>query len=395
MNAPAGDPDTAPAGAASEAAADPTLVVGVGASAGGLEAFKRLLSALPPDTGLALVLVQHLDPTHESLLTELLVPCTRLSVREALQGERLARNTVHVIRPDCALAVKGGRVELTEPTLHRGVRLPVDHLFRSLAREYGSRSVGIVLSGAGSDGSSGLRDIKSAGGLTIAQEPGSGRQSGMPQAAIDTGILDLVLAIEDMPTALARFAALPPDARLDPATEAESLAGREGEEGDGTGRDEEAGGGEADGAGADGSADGTGAAASSDRTTGPLLERAVLSRLAAVLEAQIGFDLDVYKRSTVERRVLRRMALSGFDDIDAWLDHVRANEEEQRVLVRDLMISVTSFFRDAEAFEALREQAIEPLVANASPGDPVRVWVAGCATGEEAYSIGMELLDAA
>ena len=352
----------------------PELVVGIGASAGGLQAFRELLSELPSDGGMAFLLVQHLDPNHASLLSELLVPHTDMDVRDAEHGDALRPDTVYVIRPDSALAVRDDRIELTEPTLHRGIRLPVDHLFRSLAREYGARSVGIVLSGAGSDGSSGLRDIKGAGGLTVVQDPESGGQPGMPQSAINTGLIDLVLAIDEMPRALARFADLPPGARIDPSEEAaEAAAALAAEEGL-----EEAGEGEATSGG-----------------QGANLMPRDLARLKAMLAAQIDFDLGVYKSGTIERRVLRRMLLSGFEDMGVYLDHLRERPEEQQTLVRDLLISVTSFFRDPDAYKVLRESVIEPLIAGLDEQDEVRVWVPGCATGEEAYSIGMTLLDAA
>jgi len=355
----------------------PSLVVGVGASAGGLQAFKELLSALPSDSGTAFLLVQHLDPNHESLLSELLVPHTAMSVRDAEQDEPLRPNTVYVIRPGSALAVRDGRIELSEPTLHRGIRLPLDHLFRSLAREYGARSVGVILSGAGSDGSSGLRDIKGAGGLTIAQEPDSSGQPGMPRSAIDTGLVDLVLEIAEMPKALERFATLPPGARIDPSVE-ESESETPGD---------------AEGSAAPPDEVSDGGGGSTARASG--LEAADLTRLKALLAAQIDFDLGVYKSGTVERRVLRRMLLSGFERSGDYLDHLRDRPLEQQTLVRDLLISVTSFFRDTEAHRALREGVVEPLISTLDPGDEIRVWVAGCATGEEAYSIGMTLLDAA
>lgn len=197
----------------------PRLVVGVGASAGGLEAFKQLLAALPHETGMSFLLVQHLDPTHKSMLPELLSACTEMTVTDAGQGVELRADAVYIIRPDTALAVRQGKIELSAPTLHFGVRLPVDHLFRSLAREYGPRAAGIVLSGAGSDGNAGLRDIKAAGGLTIAQQPDSSGQLSMPQSAIDNGVVDLVLQINEIPAALERFASLPPRARIELAAE--------------------------------------------------------------------------------------------------------------------------------------------------------------------------------
>ena len=355
----------------------PSLVVGVGASAGGLQAYKALLKALPVETGSAYVLVQHLDPTHESLLSELLVPCTHMAVIDAEQGAPLSADTVYVIPPGYALAVDDGRIELSEPTLHRGIRLPVNHLFRSLAREYGSRSVAIVLSGAGSDGSEAIRDIKAAGGLVIAQETASSGHAGMPQSAIETGLTDLVLAIEDMPEALRRFAELPDYARLDPPRETVELA-RPGDD-----------------IGAPHDGDESGAADATETRSGPTAGRGVgtprpmepgekqLARLNTLVATRSDFSLGAYKASTVKRRLSRRLLLSGIDDIDDYLDHLHQDPEELHSLLRDLLISVTSFFRDPGAYKTLRESVIEPMVASLAPDGEVRVWVAGCATGEE------------
>ena len=331
----------------------PRLIVGVGASAGGLEAFTRLLAALPARTGMAFLFVQHLDPTRPSLLTELLGPKTSMAVVSAEQGAAVEADTVYVIPPDTALAIDAGRVALSAPTLVRGVRLPIDHLFRSLARELGPRAAGIVLSGAGSDGSAGLRAIKAAGGLAIVQTPVSSSQSGMPQSAVDTGVVDLVIEIERMPVALERFARLPPASQLEPPPGADDAASRPGVLGD-----------------------------------------RELERLRAVLEAQERFDLGVYKRGTVERRVLRRMALGGFQTPAAYVERLQRDERERHALVQDLLISVTEFFRDSDACDALRREAIDPLVASLQAGDTLRAWVPGCATGEEAYSIAIECLEA-
>ncbi len=364
----------------------PLLVVGVGASAGGLQAFKELLSALPADSGMAFVLVQHLAPKHESLLSELLSPRTSMSVRDAEQGEPVLANVVYVIKPGCSLAVCDGHIELSEPTLQRGVRLPVDHLFRSLATEYGTRAVGIVLSGAGSDGSSGLRDVKTAGGMTVAQELESSGQTGMPQSAIDSGYIDLILPIVDIPQALQRFAGLPESARVDPSSEAIELANL------------------ADESGME-SVEGSVGRPDCDVNTQSVnpdasprhdrLERQDFKRLHALVASQADFDLSIYKPRTIQRRVMRRMLLAGFDDVSAYFEYLRTHTSEQQAMVRDLLISVTSFFRDLTAYNALRENVIEPALARIKPGDEMRVWVAGCATGEEAYSLGMLILDAA
>ncbi len=334
----------------------PTLLVGVGASAGGLDAFKKLLEVLPVDSGMAFLLVQHLDPTHESLLAELLAPKTTMLVTNAKQGAVVVPNTVYIIRPHTALAVNGGRIELTVPKVRRGVRLTVDHLFQSLARECGPRAVAVVLTGAGSDGSAGIREIKAEGGLTIAQRPESGQQSGMPRSAIETGLVDLVLDIEDMPAALKRFAAMPVQTRLverSPKVPPSHAA-----------------------------------------EVGPVVEDEQLVDLGALLNTHQDFDLSVYKTATVRRRVTRRMMLGGIGSMGEYLAHLRETPLEQAALINDLLINVTEFFRDLEAFATLREKVLQPLVERAEPGTDLRVWVPGCATGEEAYSIGMECLDA-
>lgn len=334
-------------------AESPRLVVGVGASVGGLSAFKRLLDVLPADAGLAVVLVQHLDPTQDSLLPELLESMTAMAVLEACDGARLKGDTVYVIPPGSSLAVVDGRIELAEPVVHHGVRLPIDHLFCSLAASYRSRAVGVVLSGNGSDGSAGVKEIHAVGGLTMVQEPMTSARTGMPRSAIDTGAVDLVLTIEDMPGALHRFEASPAIARASP---------RPGD----TALDE----------------------------APPELSDSVLEHLASILQQRTGFDLRVYKKGTLERRVLRRMTLAGFDDIEAYGEHLGNDAAEPLALIRELLISVTSFFRDPEAFEVLEARVIRPLVEEARPGETLRVWVAGCATGEEAYSLAMEFSDA-
>jgi two-component system, chemotaxis family, CheB/CheR fusion protein len=333
----------------------PRLVVGVGASAGGLDAFKELLCALPEGTRMAFVLVQHLDPSHKSLLTTLLARSTSMVVKEAEDGERLLADVIYVIPSDAALAVRNGRIELTHPPTQRGPRLLVDHLFGSLARDCGPNAVGIVLSGAGSDGSAGLRHIKTGGGLVIVQDPSTCPQAGMPQSAIDTGMVDLVLRIQEIPDALVRFERLPRAAR--PAA--------------------------------------TKSAAITEESRGaPQLSDETLDRLAVLLEPNAGFDLRAYKGGTIGRRVVRRMALGGHDSVETYLERVRQDPSEQKAIIRDLLISVTDFFRDAEAFEALRTAVVEPLVDAAQDGEPLRVWVPGCATGEEAYSIAIEFLAA-
>ncbi len=332
----------------------PRLVVGVGASADGLDAFKQLLRALPDETGMAFLLVQHLDPAHDSLLCELLASHTKMRVKQAVDGDELAANTIYIIQPGTALAVAGQAVRTSEPALHRGIRLPVDHLLRSLAREYGARSVGIVLSGAGSDGCNGIRELRAAGGLTIAQDPRSSAIQRMPQSSINSGV-DLVLKIAEIPAALERFASLPPRAQVEPSLDMQS---------------------------------------NTDNSKPSDLIDSDFNQLAALLEAQSGFDLRVYKSATVERRLFRRMGLLAIDTMQDYLDLLREDRVERQTFIRDLLISVTDLFRDPQAFRTLRAESIDPLIHQLKEGSVVRVWVPGCATGEEAYSIGIEILEA-
>jgi two-component system CheB/CheR fusion protein len=330
----------------------PSLIVGVGASAGGLDAFRRLLSALPGDTGMAFIFVQHLDPSHRSMLCELLEPHTQMRVFGARAAMVLEPDCVYVIQPDTDLGVRDGKLEVSPPSLERGLRLPVDHLFCSLAREFGPRAVGVVLSGAGSDGSVGTRQVKGVGGLTIAQRIESAVQPGMPSGAIEAGT-DLVLEIEEIPNALGRFAAAPPEIRA-------TLDLR--------------------------------CAASPAR--GPSLADDASHRVMNVLRENCDFDAKIYKPGMLARRVLRRVPLVGFDTVDDYLAYLEEDAEEQQALRRDLLISVTEFFRDPEAFEALAKAVIETIVADAAPGQTLRVWVPACATGEEAYSLAILFLDA-
>jgi len=336
--------------ASSGGKAETRFVVGVGASVGGLEGFRKLLSATPVPNGMTFILVQHLAPDHESLLAELLARSSTMEISEAEDGDPLLPDRVYVIPPNANIGVRNGAIELTPPLETDGIRRPIDHLFRSLAKGYGSRAAAVVLSGAGSDGSAGAIEVKAAGGLTIAQEPETAVQSGMPKSAIETGAVDLVLAIHDIPTALARFAEFAPSRQANNAGEGPVIMVSK-------------------------------------------LEANDLERLAHVLDAHGGFNLRVYKLGTVERRVLRRMALAGQEDLAAYLRELEQNPSEQRALIRDLLISVTDFFRDIEAFAALRALVITPLVESSRPDEPLRVWVPGCATGEEAYSIAIEFLD--
>jgi len=331
-------------------------VVGIGASAGGLAAFTDFFNGMPSDQnpGMAFVLVQHLAPDHTSILAELVRRTTRMPVCEATDGLRVRPNHVYTIPPDCDLVLGQGALHLLLPEAQRGLRLPIDRFFRTLARDQQGRAIGIILSGTGSDGAEGLRAIKAAGGLAMVQEPGTSQYDGMIRSALATGVVDLVVPPREMLSRLRVYAerTLTETDLPEPAQPA-------------------------------GSGDG-------------------LRRICDLLRAQLGHDFSHYKASTLLRRVERRMAVNELDTLDAFADLVQRDVGEARALFRDLLIGVTGFFRDAEAFAALEADAFAALEADAVPGffaaratrtpnAPVRVWVTACATGEEAYSIAILL----
>ena len=340
---PLGGTTTAP----SPSASGPFPVVGVGASAGGLDAFIRLLRHLPPNAGLAVLFVQHLDPTRGSLLVEILARETGWAVREASDGTRIDVNQVYVIPPDTRMSVTAGVIRLQARGERAAAHLPVDFLFRSLAAEYGSRSVAVVLSGGGADGTAGMGDVRESGGVTFAQDEASAGQSGMPWSA--AGVADAILTPEGIGAALGR------------------LVGR-GEIGP-TGESQ---------AGADAGPDG-------DEELTPLF---------ALLRARRGVDFTHYKQNTIRRRVQRRLTIRELTGVDDLVRVARDEPTELAAVYRDLLIGVTRFFRDPAAFERFRQNAIPAMIRDRSPAAPLRVWVPGCSTGEEAYSLAILLSEA-
>jgi two-component system CheB/CheR fusion protein len=322
-------------------------IVGLGASAGGLAALEEFFRALPTDgsdLSMCFVVVQHLDPDHESMLLEILRDYTRLTVSWAEDGTAVEPGHVYVMPRNSEMAILAGRLRLAEPQAQRGLRLPIDHFFRSLATDAGERAVGVVLSGTGSDGTIGVGAIKGEGGIVIAQQPETAGYDGMPRSVISNGLADYVLAPRDMPTQL-----------LDYARRAFSPA----------------------------------RATQSEPETYDLLPRIIL-----VLRDQTGHDFSHYKPNTVRRRIERRMALMRIERMGDYLALLARDPIETETLFRELLIGVTAFFRDKEAFEALQERVIRPLVASKRSGETIRVWVAGCSTGEEAYSIAILLHEA-
>jgi two-component system CheB/CheR fusion protein len=342
-----------PAGFESNMSSPPTAndhntgfpIVGIGASAGGLGAFKQFFTALPDDTGLAFVLIQHLDPAHESLTADLLARCTPMPVEQVEDRMRVEPNRVYVIPPNTSLTLEQGVLHLGKPVVYRGMRMPIDHFFRSLAQDQQARAIGIILSGTGTDGTLGVKAIKEGGGLVMVESPETAQYDGMARSALTTGVVDQVLPVERLPEALLGYIE---HAYVKGLTVPEQLADRAPEQ---------------------------------------------LPRVLAILRTRSGFDFGCYKDGTLLRRIARRMSLHHLDDLNDYAQFLRDRPEEITGLFKDLLIGVTHFFREPEAFERLAQEVISPLVAERSPNSPVRVWVPGCATGEEAYAIAMLLTE--
>lgn len=321
-------------------------VAGIGASAGGFEALTHFIQAVPPNPGLAFLIVVHLDPSKQSNLAELLGNHAAVKVVEARNRGVIERDTVYVLPPNRNLTIRDGLIILTQPAPSREPRHPVDVLFRSLAAELGPRAIGIVLSGTGSNGSAGLRAIKAEGGLVMAQEPAGAGFSSMPDNAIATGLVDYVLDPDDMPAKLVEYASHP---------YVRDVSGQ------------------------------NIANASLDD----------LGRILAVIKVRDGRDFAHYKRGTLSRRIHRRMGLRQIEGLPQYLEYLRSNDDEVQQLAKDLLINVSGFFRDREPWKLLDRHVIKKLVAERKSGEEIRIWVPGCATGEEAYSLAMLLAERA
>src|SRR5215469_8960437 len=333
--APPSSAEAVPGTASQDSEASPRgefPIVGIGASAGGLAAFEAFFSGLPADTdpGLAFVIVQHLAPDHKSILTDLIRRYTQLQVYEVEDGMVVRPNCAYIIPPGRDMACLGGALSLLQPTAPRGQRLPIHFVFRSLAQNQGERAIGIVLSGTGSDGSLGVRAIKGEGGMVMAQSPDSTEYDGMPRSAIATGLVDYVLPPAEMAPQIIAYVAraasglrVPEAARVPPKGEN------------------------------------------------------ALKRIFILLRAQTGHDFSHYKPSTVNRRIERRMAVQQIESVIDYAGYLQQTPSEVQALFRDLLIGVTSFFRDPEAFKALEEQIIPKVFAGKSPDSPIRVWSVG------------------
>jgi two-component system CheB/CheR fusion protein len=317
-------------------------VVGIGASAGGLDAFKKFFTAMPPDSGIALVLVPHLDPAHKSLMVELLARHTAMPVVEVENDMPVEANHVYIIPPNKYMTIRNSILRLTGPVERHPKQTSIDLFLRSLADDQQERSICIILSGTGSHGTLGLKAIKAAGGMAMVQDPATAEYERMPQSAIATGLADFVLPVEQMPEALIKYVQhtyINGPKRIEAGPEATDD----------------------------------------------------LTQVLALLRARSKFDFRYYRKKMLMRRIERRMGLNHLDRIHEYLTLLRNNPEELKQLIKDLFISVTSFFRDPEAFEQLASQVLAPLVRSKGSEDIIRVWVPGCATGEEPYSIAMLL----
>jgi two-component system CheB/CheR fusion protein len=323
-------------------------VVGIGASAGGLEPLQQFLSSVCAASDVAYVVVQHLDPTRKGLLGELLQRATSMPVHEAVDGQAIAPNVVYVIPPDSELTVIGGALHVAPPSQLRGQRLPIDVFLGSLARELGERAIGVVLSGMGSDGTQGLQSIASQGGLTLAQSPESAQFDSMPASAIAAGCVDIVALPADMGARILAARRSRPDTESPPA-------------------------GSADDADAD----------------------AAMAAILDLLHQRTRHDFALYKSNTQTRRIARRMAVHRLETMRAYVDFLGSNPQEIDLLFKEMLIGVTSFFRDPEVWRELGDTVLPALIERrAADGRALRAWVVGCSTGEEAYSLAMAFEEA-
>lgn len=322
----------------------PFPIAAIGASAGGLKALTELFSNLPSGTGMAFLVVQHLDPTHESHLPELLEHVSRMEVAAAEHGEKVERDRVYVIPPNALMSLADGILHLSPREGEKRPNLSIDYLFRSLAEDRKSQAIGVVLSGAGADGTQGVCEIKAVGGITFAQDERTAEHPGMPHSAIESGCVDFVLAPADIARRLAEIGGHP---YMSPAAAAEVEQSAEDN------------------------------------------YRSIL----ASVRAATAVDFTHYRDTTIKRRIMRRMALHSQRSLTEYADRLKTDSTEVEALYKDLLINVTSFFRDAEMFEALKSTVFPELIQGRPPSQPFRVWTPGCSTGQEAYSMAMALVE--
>lgn len=318
-------------------------VVGIGASAGGLEAFGQLFIHMPVDSGAAFIVIQHLDPTHSSLLTDLLKRYTTMAVVAVEDGMRVEPNRVHVIPPNNDMVIQNGVLKLMVRETRYGLRMPIDFFLRSLAEDCGERAVCIILSGAGTDGTLGLKAINEVGGLAIVQDPATAKYDSMPKSAAKTGTADYLLPVESIPEQLSTYI----KHAYSKKTKRIPLV--------------------------------------------PAISPVPIQKILLILKTKTGNDFSLYKKNTIYRRVEKRMHLHGVENASDYIRFLQTHQEEVQLLFKELLISVTRFFRDPEAFEVLKKDIVPGILEGKPENYTIRIWVPGCATGEEVYSIVMVL----
>ena len=314
-------------------------IVGIGASAGGFEALEQFMGHVPAGSGMAFVVIQHLDPTRKGLMAELLQRCTRMKVVQVKDRTRVSPDRVYVIPPNKDMSILHGVLHLFEPSAKRGLRLPIDFFLRSLALDRQHQGIGVVLSGMGSDGTLGLRDIKEKGGLTLAQEPASAKFDSMPRSVIDAGLADIVAPVEELPARILAYLDRTPHAAKPEAELEAKMSG-------------------------------------------------ALEKILILLRTRTGHDFSYYKKNTLYRRVERRMGIHQIEKIGTYVRFLHENPVELDLLFKEFLIGVTSFFRDPLAWQILRDETLPALLAS-RPAGLLRAWVAGCSTGEEAYTLAI------
>ncbi|WP_415229040.1 chemotaxis protein CheB [Psychromonas sp.] len=322
------------------------VIVGIGASAGGFEALKEFFSHMPTPCNIAFVVIQHLDPTHKGIMPELLQRDTPMKVKQIRNNMKVKPNCVYVIPPNKDLSILHGVLFLLEPVVNRGIRLPIDSFFRSLAADQHERAVGVILSGMGSDGTLGLRAIKENAGLSLVQSPESAKFDSMPQSAINAGLADIIAPAEGLPERIIAFLKHSPRGvpnKFEPIVKTKSTS--------------------------------------------------ALEQIIIILRERSGNDFSLYKKNTIDRRIERRMGLHQLKTISLYARYLRDNPQEQDLLFKELLIGVTNFFRDKDVWAQLKSTSLPALLANYPEGKELRAWVIACSSGEEAYSLAMTVMD--
>ncbi len=317
-------------------------IVGMGGSAGGLEAFGQFFAHVPADSGMAFVLVPHLDPTHKGMMPELLQRCTKMQVFQAEDGMKVRPDCVYVIPSNKDMSILHGTLQLLEPSAPRGLRLPIDFFLRHLAEDQEERAVGVILSGMGTDGTLGIKAIKEKLGMVMVEDGSSAKYDGMPRSAIATGLVDYIAPVKELPAKLLGYAKHSLTILKEKPTVEEKYTN-------------------------------------------------ATQKITILLRDQTGHDFSFYKKNTLVRRIERRMGVHQITNVDVYIRYLRENPQEIELLFKELLIGVTSFFRDHEAFDTLKEKAIPRMLKSMTKGNVLRVWVPGCSTGEEAYSIAIIL----